>query len=158
MYTSRYTTPNETNAYTYVFFLPPSPSSSLLPPPPLQLASIRRRSVSAFPAISRTWTASIEREASKLSKSLDKYFTRSSDLTNEEINKAVAKAHDRFSAKIEETSGKVNGWLEEVETREEEIVHESFEKVNAVANKATAELGMPCEFFSYICTLTFLTR
>ncbi|KAL7409409.1 hypothetical protein BDY24DRAFT_219945 [Mrakia frigida] len=110
-----------------------------------KLASTRSKAVSAFPSISRTWISLLEREANKISKSLDKFFARptSANLTGAEIQAAVDKAGKRFSGKIEEVSEGVNGWLEGVESREEEIVQNSFEKVNNVASQATAELGMP---------------
>jgi len=92
-----------------------------LPFPPLhpfiQLVSTRTKAVTAFPSISRTWIASLEREATKISKSLDKFFTARSNLTSGEIQAAVEKAGKRFSAKIEEVSVGVNGWLEGVEIR-----------------------------------------
>lgn len=109
-----------------------------------QLVDIRSRAKALFPQISEHWIASVEKDALKASKSIEKYFKRS-NLRREDVESAILKGRARVDGKVDDAADSVNHWLAEIEAREEKAVQEAADQVDMVASEAVNVLGLACE-------------
>lgn len=127
--------------------MPPAFGGPRLTPilPPLrQLVDIRSRAVSSFPRVAEHWITTVEKDANKAVKSIEKYFRRS-NLKWDDIESAVLKGRTRVDGKADDAAEGVNEWLSEIENREEHAVTNAGDKVDAVAAEAVNALGLACE-------------
>ncbi|CED84704.1 hypothetical protein [Phaffia rhodozyma] len=105
------------------------------------LFDVRSRAVAAFGPLSESWIVTLEKSASKLSTSLEKYLARP-NLKQDDINNALEKAKERLNAKVDTVGENVVQWLAEVEGKETEAADAAGEKVDAVASEAASALGI----------------
>jgi hypothetical protein len=102
--------------------------------------------VSSFPRLAEHWLSTVEKDANKAARSLEKYFRRS-NLKWDDIESAVLKGRSRVDGKVDDASEGVHAWLAEVEGREELAVTKAGDRVDAVAAEAVNVLGLACAFY-----------